>query len=82
MMNYLNRRIFDLDNKKKQRDNVKNDDIDILINNAGFGLIGVLSKTNLDRELSMIDLNVKAVHVLTKLFLKDFVKEIVDIYLI
>ena len=26
MMNYLNRRIFDLDNKKKQRDNVKNDD--------------------------------------------------------
>ena len=50
---------------------VKNDDIDILVNNAGFGLCGYFSETDLNRELEMIDLDVKAVHILTKLFLKD-----------
>ena len=54
---------------------VKNEDIDIIINAAGFGLIGDFKDTNLDRELDMIDLNIKAVHTLTKLFLKDFVKK-------
>ena len=42
--------------------------IDMLVNNAGFGLIGAFSKTDLDTELSMIDLNIRAVHILTKLF--------------
>ena len=50
---------------------VKNDDIDVLVNNAGFGLCGYFSETDLNRELDMIDTNVKAVHALTKLFLKD-----------
>lgn len=50
----------------------KNEDIDVLINNAGFGLFGEFSKTDLVRETEMIDLNIKAVHILTKLFLKDF----------
>lgn len=54
---------------------VKNEDIDILINNAGFGLFGEFSKTDLARELEMIDLNIKAVHILTKLFLSDFKKK-------
>ena len=54
---------------------VKNEDIDIIINAAGFGLIGDFKDTNLDRELDMIDLNIKAVHTLSKLFLKDFVKK-------
>ena len=53
---------------------VKNEDIDILINNAGFGLLGKFNETNLDRELEMIDTNIKAVHILTKLFLNDFIK--------
>lgn len=52
---------------------VKKEDIDILINNAGFGLFGEFVNTNVDKELDMIDTNIKAVHVLTKLFLKDFV---------
>lgn len=50
---------------------VKSDDIDILVNNAGFGLCGHFIETDLSREMNMIDLNVKAVHILTKLFLKD-----------
>ena len=50
---------------------VKNDDVDILVNNAGFGLCGYFTETDLNRELEMIELNVKAVHILTKLFLKD-----------
>lgn len=50
----------------------KKDDIEILINNAGFGLYGDFIDTNIDKELDMIDLNIKALHTLTKLFLKDF----------
>lgn len=52
----------------------KNDNIDILINNAGFGLFGEFDSTDLSSELNMIDVNIRAVHVLTKLFLKDMVK--------
>ncbi len=53
---------------------VKKEKIDILINNAGFGLFGKFDTTKLDQELDMIDLNIKTVHTLTKLFLKDFKK--------
>ena len=53
---------------------VKDKNIDILINNAGFGNIGAFRKTDLDKELYMIDLNINAVHILTKLFIKDFIK--------
>lgn len=54
---------------------VKKEDIDILINNAGFGMCGYFNDTSLDRELDMIDLNIKSLHTLTKLFLKDFIKK-------
>ena len=56
-------------------DKVKKENIDVLINNAGFGLFGLFTKTDLNRELEMIDLNIKTYHILTKLFLKDFVKK-------
>ena len=32
------------------------------------------SDTSLEKELNMIDLNIKAVHTLTKLYLKDMVE--------
>ena len=54
---------------------VRDENIDILINNAGFGLFGNFIHASLDKELDMIDLNIKAVHTLTKLFLKDFKKK-------
>ncbi len=50
-------------------------DIDVLINNAGFGVFGQFLKTPLEEELSLIDLNVRSVHILTKLYLKEFVKK-------
>ncbi|NLL44390.1 MAG: SDR family NAD(P)-dependent oxidoreductase [Mollicutes bacterium] len=54
---------------------VKNEDIEIVINNAGFGVYGEFFETSLDKELDMVDLNIKAVHILTKLFLRDFKKK-------
>lgn len=66
---------YDLSDEKQCEElyeKVKNLNIDIVINNAGFGLFGKFTDTDLDRELKMIDVNIKAVHILTKLFLKDF----------
>lgn len=74
-----NVRIIPLDLQKE--DNVfklyeltKDENIDMLVNNAGFGLFGFTSETDLTRELEMINLNIKALHILTKLFLNDFIK--------
>lgn len=49
----------------------KDEHIDFLINNAGFGVYGRFTETSLDRELTLIKTNVIAVHMLTKLFVKD-----------
>ena len=57
------------ENCYKLFEKVKDQNIDLLVNGAGFGLFGNTWETDLDRELEMIDLNIKAVHVLTKLFL-------------
>ena len=51
---------------------IKSENIDILINNAGFGAFGNSWEVPLETELNMIDLNIRAVHILTKLFLQDF----------
>lgn len=53
----------------------RKEDIDILINNAGFGAFGDFKNTDLTNELSMIDTNIKAVHILTKVFLRDMEKK-------
>ena len=50
-------------------------DIDILINNAGFGTFGNFTETDLITEINMINTNVCAVHLLTKLFLQDMCKK-------
>ncbi len=54
---------------------VKNEDVDILINDAGFGIFGNFDETDLDKELNLINTNVIALHILTKLFLKDMKKK-------
>ncbi|MBQ4128938.1 MAG: SDR family oxidoreductase [Ruminococcus sp.] len=62
------------DECKRVYEETKGAQIDMLINNAGFGLAGDFVDTDLDTELQMVDTNVKALHTLTKLYLKDFVK--------
>lgn len=63
------------DNCFKLYDKFKDDDIDLLVNGAGFGLFGNTWNTDINRELKMIDLNITATHILTKLFLQDMVKK-------
>ena len=67
--------LSNIDNSYKLYDLVKDENIDLVVNNAGFGLFGDVLETSLDRELDMIDLNVKTLHILTKLFVSDFVKK-------
>lgn len=68
---------LDLSNEEncyKLYNQLKKENIDILVNNAGFGDTGNFQETKLDKEINMINLNIKAYHILMKLFLKDFVK--------
>ena len=61
--------VSNIDNCKKLFEEHK--DIDILINNAGFGDCGDFTITDLDKEIQMINTNLVAYHVLTKLYLKE-----------
>lgn len=53
---------------------IKDKKIDIFINNAGFGDCGEFVKTDLEKEKQMIQLNIKALHILMKLVLKKMVE--------
>ncbi len=48
--------------------------LSVLINNAGFGDIGNFHQTSLQKDLDMINVNVKAVHILTKKLLPGFIR--------
>ena len=60
-----------LDNCYKLYDELKDKEIDIIINNAGFGIYGDYKNSCLDDEMNMVDLNVKCLHILTKLFVNN-----------
>jgi short-subunit dehydrogenase len=47
--------------------------VDVVINNAGFGVLGPFVETDLEKELEMIQVNVSALTHLTKLFLRPMV---------
>lgn len=47
--------------------------IDVLVNNAGMGEYGLFSETSLDKELSIIQLNISSMVQLTKLYMKDMI---------
>lgn len=64
-----------VDNCYKLYDKFKDEDIDLLVNGAGYGLFGNTWETDLNKELKMIDLNIKGLHILTKLFLQDMIKK-------
>lgn len=67
--------LSDAESCKELYKSVKNRNIDVLINNAGFGDFGNFTETDLDKEINMINTNIVAMHILAKLFLKDMVKK-------
>lgn len=69
-----------IDNCYKLYNDLIDEHIDIVINNAGFGVFGNYESDTLDKELNMIDLNVKCLHILTKLFVNNtYVKRILNV---
>lgn len=62
--------VTDDDAIKKIADKLR--EVDVFINNAGFGVFGEFCSTNIEKELKMIDTNVKALHILTKFAVKCF----------
>lgn len=72
--------LSNIDNCYKLYDSFKNEKIDIVINNAGFGVFGSYEYDTLDKEMNMIDLNVKCLHILTKLFVNNkYTKRILNV---
>ncbi|WP_018248495.1 SDR family NAD(P)-dependent oxidoreductase [Orenia marismortui] len=65
-----------LDNVKKLYNKIQNKglDVSVLVNNAGFGKLGLFHKTDIETEIDMINLNITTVTFLTKLFLQDMIK--------
>lgn len=53
--------------------NKKNLSVDILINNAGIGSFGYLSEIQMEKELKLIDVNIRALTELTKIFLPTMI---------
>lgn len=48
--------------------------IDVLINNAGFGVFGEFTRTDFEKESELIDVNIRALHYLMKAYLPHMEK--------
>ncbi len=72
----LQRDLFDPENAFDVYNQIKNKGIkiDVLVNNAGHGNFGHFAKTDIHRELEIINLNVSSLVILTKLYLQDMIK--------
>lgn len=69
--------VMDLSSEQKVKELcvlMKNERIDMLINNAGFGDFGEFTQTELSKDIEMIHTNIKAVHILTKFALKNMMR--------
>ena len=66
--------LSDMNECKRVAEELQSVEIDVFVNNAGFGYCGETLNIDNDIELNMIDLNVKAMHLLTKLMLARMVK--------
>ena len=77
--------VADLSNEQKVKELyvvAKKENIDILINNAGLGDFGYFTDTDLNKDLELINTNIKALHILTKSIIKDMEKKDTDTYII
>ena len=68
--------LFERENAFAVYDEVKERGItvDVLVNNAGQGVYGEFKDTDIRRELGIIDLNIAALVILTKCFVRDMVE--------
>lgn len=66
--------LSDAENVYKLYNLTKKLNVTIVINNAGYGVSGEFKNTNLTSELNMLNLNINALHILTKLFTERFLK--------
>lgn len=51
------------------------ENIDVVINCAGFGVFGEFSKTDLESEISMINTNIISLHIINKFFVQNFIEK-------
>ena len=63
--------LMQLDECQRLSDYLEEKDIEIYINNAGYGDCGLFEETDIAKEMGMIDVNVRAVHFLTKKLLRQ-----------
>ena len=77
--------VADLSNEQRVKELyvlTKNENIDILINNAGLGDFGPLTETDINKDLELINTNIKAVHILTKYMARDMETRDTDTYIL
>ena len=77
--------VADLSNEQRVKELyvlAKKENIDILINNAGLGDFGYLTDTDINKDLELINTNIKALHILTKYLVKDMEKRDTDTYIL
>ena len=77
--------VADLSNEQRVKELyvlAKKENIDILINNAGLGDFGFLTDTDINKDLELINTNIKAVHILTKYLARDMESRDTDTYIL
>ena len=77
--------VADLSNEQRVKELyvlAKKENIDILINNAGLGDFGYLTETDINKDLELINTNIKAVHILTKYLARDMETRDTDTYIL
>ena len=67
--------LSDMDECNRIMNELDSVEIDVFINNAGFGYCGETLSIDTETELNMIDLNVKAMHLLAKLALDKMISK-------
>ena len=77
--------VADLSNEQRVKDLyviAKKENVDVLINNAGLGDFGYLTDTDVNKDLELINTNIKAMHILTKYMVREMENKDSDTYIL